>query len=69
MSDSSRYEASLTPTIYFFVDKQSDEVAAIHMYSIFGIFVMEQSIQDWRPASRLSMRSRSLGVGMQLRAG
>lgn len=52
MSDSSRYETSLTPTIYFFVDKQSDEVAAIHMYSIFGIFFMDQSIQDWRPASR-----------------
>lgn len=52
MADDSRYEESLTPTIYFFVDKQSDEVVAIHMYSIFGISYMDQSIQDWRPASR-----------------
>lgn len=52
MAEESYYENSLTPTIYFFTDKDSGEVVAIHMYSIFGIFTMDQSIQDWRPASR-----------------
>jgi len=52
MAEESYYDTSLTPTIYFFTDKENGKVAAIHMYSIFGIFTMDQSIQDWRPASR-----------------
>lgn len=52
MAEESYFDTSLTPTIYFFTDKDSKEVVAIHMYSIFGIFTMDQSIQDWRPASR-----------------
>lgn len=51
-ANSTKYENSLEPTIYFFTDKVSQEVVAIHMYSIFGIFTMDQSIQDWRPSSR-----------------
>lgn len=51
-TDGSKYENSLEPTIYFFTDKSSQEVVAIHMYSIFGISTMDRSIQDWRPSSR-----------------
>lgn len=52
MAEESYYETSVTPTIYFFADKDTGEVVAMHMYSIFGIMTMDQSIQDWRPASR-----------------
>lgn len=52
MAEESYFDTSLTPTIYFFTDKDDKEVVAIHMYSIFGISTMDQSIQDWRPASR-----------------
>lgn len=52
MAEESYFDTSLTPTIYFFTDRDDKDVVAIHMYSIFGIFTMDQSIQDWRPASR-----------------
>lgn len=52
MADESLFEVSLTPTIYYFVDRDTDEVAGIHMYSIFGMAKMDQEIQDWRPTSR-----------------
>lgn len=52
MADESLFEVSLTPTIYYFVDRDTDEVAGIHMYSIFGMGKMDPEIQDWRPTSR-----------------
>jgi hypothetical protein len=52
MAQESYFETSLIPTLYFFTDKDTKEVVAIHMYSILGIMKMDQSIQDWRPASR-----------------
>lgn len=52
MADESLFEVNLTPTIYYFVDKETDEVAGIHMYSLFGIASMDREIQDWRPTSR-----------------
>lgn len=52
MADESLFEVSLTPTIYYFVDRETNEVAGIHMYSIFGMARMDQEIQDWRPTSR-----------------
>jgi hypothetical protein len=48
----SKFDDSITPTIYYFTNKENGQVEAIHMYSIFGISTMDQSIQDWRPASR-----------------
>lgn len=52
MSDESRYENSLQPTIYFFVDKITSEVVGIHQYSIFGIAVFDREIGELRPGSR-----------------
>lgn len=49
MSDSSRYETSLTPTIYFFVDKQSDEVAARDPVKTFVRRSWHRSLYDPSP--------------------
>lgn len=52
MADESMFEVSATPTIYYFVDKDTNEVAGIHMYSIFGMSNMDRDIKDWKPANR-----------------
>lgn len=52
MADESTFDVNGMPTVYYYVDKQSQEVAAIYMYSIFGITAMDQETKDWRPASR-----------------
>jgi len=52
MSEESKHDNSLTPTIYFFVDKNSGELVGIHHYDIFGIFVFDRDIGELRPGSR-----------------
>jgi hypothetical protein len=45
------FQVSADPTIYFYVDKQTEEVGGIYMFSIFGIMAREKG-KDWRVGSR-----------------
>ena len=45
------FQVSAEPTIYFYVNKQTEQVEGIYMFSIFGIMTREKG-QDWRIGSR-----------------
>lgn len=46
-----KFELSGDPTIYFYVDKDTDQVDGIYMFSMFGIMGRPKG-EDWDVASR-----------------
>jgi hypothetical protein len=51
MAEEQEYDFSPEPTIYFYVNKETESVAYVAMYTIFGITVRPKG-EKWRSGSR-----------------
>jgi hypothetical protein len=51
MAEDTTYDVTANPTLYFYVDKSTQEVAGVYMYSIFGITTRDKG-GDWRVGDR-----------------
>ena len=52
MADESTFSVPTDMSLYYYVDRGTQEVAAIYLYNIFGITAMDKESGDWRAASR-----------------